>query len=119
MFGYCGLNCQDCPVFCATANNDEKLKAETAREWSKLYGKYLKRDLNSEDINCRGCKSENSLFIGCLNCPIRKCCREKKLETCAICKEYETCDLLNGFFTVPSHKHARENLERIRSESYG
>jgi hypothetical protein len=114
---YCGLDCSACDVFIATRDNNEKLKAKTAKEWSELYGSYLKRELKSTDTNCRGCKTEDSLFIGCLNCPIRKCCREEKLETCAICKGYETCELLNGFFTVPSHKQARENLERIRKKS--
>ena len=114
---YCGLDCSACEAFIATRDNNEKLKAKTAKEWSKLYGSYLKQELKPADINCRGCKTGDSLFIGCRNCSIRKCCREKKLETCAICKGYETCDLLNGFFTVPTHKPARENLERIRKES--
>ncbi len=35
--GYCGLNCEDCPVFVATANNDNGLRQKTAIEWSKLY----------------------------------------------------------------------------------
>jgi len=115
--GYCGLNCEDCPVFIATANNDNRLRQKTAREWSKLYSTQLseylgKNSLSPEDMNCSGCQSERGLFIGCINCPIRKCALEKKFISCAICDEYKTCDMLNGFFSI--HQHAKENLDTIR-----
>ena len=116
-YGYCGLNCEDCPVFIATANNDNELRQTTAREWSNLYAAQLreylgKNSFSPKDMNCSGCQSESDLFIGCMNCPIRKCVREKKFISCAICNEYETCDMLNGFFSI--HQHAKENLESIR-----
>ena len=52
--GYCGLNCEDCPVFIATANDDDALRQKTAQEWSKLYAEYLGKDLKLEDVNCKG-----------------------------------------------------------------
>jgi hypothetical protein len=115
--GYCGLNCEYCPVFVAAAKNDNGLKQKTAIEWSKLYAaqlsEYLGKDsLSPEDMNCSGCKSESRLFIGCMNCPIRKCSREKEFTTCAGCNEYETCGMLNGFLV--QHKSAKDNLDRIR-----
>jgi len=115
--GYCGLNCEDCPVFVATANNDNGLRQKTARDWSKLYAAQLseylgKNSLSPGDMNCRGCQSESGLFIGCMNCPIRKCSREKEFATCAGCNEYETCGMLNGFFSI--HQNAKDNLDRIR-----
>ena len=114
LLGYCGLNCEDCSVFIATANNDNNLKQKTAKEWSKLYAEYLgKNSLKQEDMNCNGCRSESSVFVGCLNCPIRKCCREKKFVTCASCNEYKTCSMLNGFFNF-HHQHAKDNLDKIR-----
>lgn len=115
--GYCGLNCEDCPVFIATVNDDNNLRLKTARGWSSLYAEFLGKDgLKSEDMNCRGCRSESGLFIGCMNCPIRKCCREKNFITCASCSKYETCGMLNGFFTY-HHQHAKDNLDRIREYS--
>ncbi len=109
--GCCGLNCGACPVFIATANNDEKMKRKVADEWSKLYSEYIKGSLKLKDINCRGCKSEENVFVGCLNCPIRRCCKEKRYNNCANCEEYEACDLLYGFYSVPSHQSAKNNLK--------
>jgi len=115
-FGYCGLNCEECPVYIATANDDDRLRQEIAREWSGLYAEYLGKELKPEDMNCRGCHSQSSLFTGCMNCPIRKCCSEKSFVTCAICKEYGTCEMLNGFFSY-HHQQAKDNLDRIRKEA--
>lgn len=116
LLGYCVLNCEDCPVFIATVNNDDRLRISTAREWSVLYSDYLGKDgLKPEDMNCAGCRfGEGAIFIGCTRCPIRKCCREKELNTCALCSEYDSCEMLNGFFSV--HPHAKANLDRIRIE---
>lgn len=114
-FGYCGLNCEACPVFIAKANDDGVLRAETAKEWSKLYSEYLGGNLlKPEDMNCSSCQSECDIFKGCVNCPIRKCCREKVLTTCASCIEYQKCEMLSGFYSVPSHQQAKANLDRIR-----
>ena len=112
--GCCGLNCEDCPVYIATANNDDKRRQKTAEEWSKLYAEHLGKDLTLEDMNCKGCWSESSIFIGCSICPIKKCCKEKSFSTCANCNEYETCDMLNGFFSAPNHQHAKTNLDKIK-----
>ncbi len=111
--GYCGLNCEDCPVFIATAKDDDALRQATAKEWSQLYADFLKSELRKEDMNCSGCQSENGrLFIGCMNCPIRGCCREKGFSSCALCADYKTCEMLTGFFTM--HQQAKDNLERLR-----
>ena len=113
--GCCGLDCEACPVFISKANNDDELRLATAKEWSETYAEYLGGNvLKKEDINCSGCQSEGDVFVGCLNCPIRKCCRDKALATCASCIEYKKCEMLNGFYTVPSHQEARNNLDRIR-----
>ncbi len=117
--GFCGLNCEDCPVFIATANNDSGLRQKTAIEWSGLYAAQLseylgKNSLSPEDLNCTGCQSKSGLFIGCMNCPIRKCAKEKEFISCAICNEYKTCGMLNGFFSI--HQHAKEGLDRIREK---
>ena len=115
---YCGLNCNKCPVLIATANNDDVLRQKTAKEWSDLYAEILSKvgiyDLKSEDINCRGCRSNLGLFVGCVNCLIRKCCLEKKIITCASCNEYESCDMLKGFYSFAVHQSAKDNLDKIR-----
>ncbi|MCJ7630946.1 DUF3795 domain-containing protein, partial [Candidatus Bathyarchaeota archaeon] len=81
-FGCCGLNCEECPVFVATTDNDYNLRQTSAKEWSVLYADYLGKALEPSDINCKGCHSEYTSFIGCINCPIKQCCSEKSLGTC-------------------------------------
>ena len=62
LFGYCGLNCRECPVFIATVNNDEELRISTVKEWTALYSEYLGQDeLRPEDIHCLGCSNEDSV----------------------------------------------------------
>lgn len=111
--GYCGLNCETCPIFVATVNDDDPLRQKTLEEWSKLYGAYIGKQLELDDINCTGCLSNDRVFVGCSNCSIRKCCQEKKFVTCASCNDYDTCEMLNGFFSVPAHQQAKNNLDKI------
>jgi hypothetical protein len=114
-FGYCGLDCKVCPVFIAKENDDTPLRIKTAYEWSELYAEHLGgNSLKAEVMNCSGCQSEKDIFIGCTTCPIRQCCREKELTTCALCSKYQTCEILNGFYSVSSHQQAKDNLDRIR-----
>lgn len=117
--GYCGLDCERCPVFVATAKNDDALRRETAEQWSKLYGEYLadhlgRREFKLEEMNCSGCRSAN-LFVGCSICPIRACAMKRGLSSCAHCNEYQACEALNGFYSV--HSDARAALDELRAAS--
>jgi len=111
MIGFCGLDCAKCDAYIATKKNDNKLRKKTAERWQKMFG-YSK--LDTKDINCDGCQSENkNLFQHCRVCKIRKCAKEKKMKNCAFCEEY-SCQILDEF-----HKHAPEakpNLENIRKK---
>ena len=52
MLGYCGLDCEVCPVFIARKHDDDELRLKTAQEWSALYAEYLGKDrLTKEDIS--------------------------------------------------------------------
>jgi len=108
MIAKCGLVCSDCPAYIATKNNDDPLRAETARKWSEMF----KADIKPADINCEGCQSESQrLFSYCLTCEIRKCAREKNLATCADCPDY-SCEKLDKFLAdVPE---ARKVLDGLR-----
>jgi hypothetical protein len=114
--GCCGLPCKTCPILVATVNDDDALRQLTVQEWSKIYGEYIGKQLELDDVNCEGCWSENNVFVGCSNCSIRKCCQEKELVTCASCNEYGTCEMLKGFFSVPTHQQAKNNLDTIISQ---
>ena len=111
---YCGLQCEECPVFAATVNNDDSLRKKTAKEWTKLFADYVdQKELLPTDMNCHGCQAETDChFIGCMNCPIRKCSKGRNLETCADCSEYASCEMINGFFTM--HQEAKQNLDNKR-----
>lgn len=113
---YCGLNCETCPVFIATANDDGDLRRRTAEEWSQTYAAYLgNRKLLPVEMVCSGCKSDGAHFVGCMNCPIKACNQGKGFATCASCSDYETCEMLKGFFTFLNHKSAKDNLDKLRS----
>jgi len=115
--GYCGLDCQRCPVFVATVRDDHALRRETAEEWSRRFGEYLaarlgRRRLEPEEMRCGGCRSANR-FVGCSLCQIRTCAGERGLGSCARCGEYQACALLYGFHSV--HPGARTALDEIRT----
>lgn len=104
----CGLDCSSCAAFIATQNNNNKLREKTAKEWSERYkSKGLDRPpLKPEDINCRGCLSEDGpAFLYCLQCEVRICGLEKKIKNCGECKEYR-CDKL-----VKLHKRTTSGKE--------
>lgn len=115
---YCGLDCKKCPVLIATANNDDALRQKTAEEWTRLYAEILAQAgigaLKAVDMNCSGCHSEAVHFVGCMKCPIRECSQAKGFRTCAHCNEYETCELLKGFYSMAPHQYAKDKLDKIR-----
>jgi len=93
MIAYCGLDCEKCGAFIATATNDDALRAKTSAEWSKAF----KVDIPPEAINCTGCPSEGVKFHYCENmCEIRKCARGRNFTTCAPCPDYG-CEKLKAF----------------------
>ena len=109
MIAYCGLDCEKCDAFIATANNDDVLRAKIAEQWSKEYGAQMK----PEDINCTGCKSKGVKFFYCQNlCEIRKCALQKGIETCAPCSEYP-CDKLD--FVHKNAPNAKTTLDALKS----
>jgi len=92
----CGLDCSSCAAFIATKNNDNELREKTAKEWTERYrAKGRNRPpLEPEDINCLGCLSQTGpVYLNCLECEIRKCGFEKRIESCKACKDYK-CEKL-------------------------
>ncbi|MBN2348644.1 MAG: DUF3795 domain-containing protein [Bacteroidales bacterium] len=110
---YCGLKCDSCPIHLVTLEQDKSVqqtkKKSIAEECFKLYGINLK----TEDItDCDGCRADSGrLFSGCKNCKIRKCARQKNIESCAYCSNY-ICNILREHL---SHDPtAQSRLEEIR-----
>jgi len=107
MIAFCGLNCNECPAFLATQENDDEKRKHVAEQWSKQYQASFK----PSDINCDGCSRDGRLFSYCSICNIRQCGREKNLENCAGCDDYP-CKKLEDLFEMAPQ--AKANLDRIK-----
>ena len=100
---YCGLLCNECPVFIATAENDEAAKERIAKEFSGERMQFTK-----EDMNCYGCFHEETVKSKmCGGCEIRICASGKEVKNCAHCTDYP-CDYINTYAKAGS-----ENRERL------
>lgn len=113
MIAYCGLVCQTCPIYLATRvesqEEREKMRVEIAQLCREQYGMaYEPKDIT----DCDGCRTnEGRLFSACKDCAIRKCARQRGLESCASCDEY-VCERLEAFFA--SEPAAKKRLDEMR-----
>jgi len=89
--GYCGDDCQLCPRYIATKNNDVKKLKEAAALWKKVG--FFYQINSSEEMICYGCASSE----GCHYDNIRECTRERKISNCGKCDTYP-CDNINAVF---------------------
>ncbi len=98
---YCGLYCGACAVL--IANREENLE-EKAQEWN----------MDPADLRCAGCKSDET-SIYCMDCDIRECAENKKVDFCFQCAEYP-CERLIGFRNdkYAHHSIILKNLETIK-----
>lgn len=97
------LVCSSCPTFQATQNDDDVARKKTAARYSDKF----RFDLKPEEINCAGSVSEGGELIGyCQSCEIRKCCRAKALDNCAVCDE-QPCETLRTFHQFSPDAKAR------------
>ena len=81
----CGLYCGVCGIYMATRDGNEKFKEKLA----PVYG------AKPEDLVCDGCLSER-VFAYCQACPIKSCCRDKKIEGCHQCSDFP-CKFIDNF----------------------
>ncbi len=108
LLAMCGINCTECDAYKATRQNDDKMRAETAEKWAKMFNP----DIKPEHINCDGCTSNEKHFTYCGMCQIRLCGVGRKLANCASCDDYP-CDKLTEFHNqAPAAKQA---LDEIRA----
>jgi hypothetical protein len=104
MIAYCGLDCDKCDAFIATANNDYAMRARVAEVWAREYNVSIR----PEDINCAGCKSDGPRVHYCESmCEIRKCAAKKNLSTCATCMDYPCKPLEDTIFGHAPEAKAR------------
>jgi hypothetical protein len=72
---------------------------------------------------CKGCKIDydtGERDIGRAKCRIKVCCIQKGLQSCADCREYPTCPVVNDFYGKKGHKYQkyRQAIECIREHGY-
>ena len=105
LIGFCGLDCELGDARTATLNNDDELRAKTAKLWCEMNNT---DQIRPEHINCLGCRVEGvkTYFCSCL-CEVRKCCYSRSFETCAECPEKAACDKLAPFM---DNEVARKNI---------
>jgi len=110
IIAYCGIICNECPVFRATKNNDYNEKEKLANEYSS--DKYK---VNIDDINCTGCHKESEVvFKFCKECEIRLCGIDNELENCGQCNSYPCSKLDKPFENSTKNK---EVLDKIKEEA--
>ena len=73
---------------------------------------------------CRGCKlgyKEGERDISKARCKIKLCCfRDRKLETCADCPDYPSCQIIHSFYDKNGFKYRKyqQSVEFIRENGY-
>ena len=108
MIAFCGLDCEKCEAFLATATNNDALREKVAKQWTEAY----KVQILPEYINCTGCRSSGVKIQYCENmCAVRKCAMERGMETCAQCDDFPCTHLAPIFSHAP---HAETTLRSLR-----
>ncbi|RLC92225.1 MAG: hypothetical protein DRI77_13120 [Chloroflexi bacterium] len=108
MIAYCGLVCTECPAYVATQNDDQEALKRVAAQWSQQWN----ADITPEYCICDGCLAfEGRLGGHCIECPVRACGVEKKVQNCAYCGDYPCQELEKFFVFAPEAKVA---LDKIR-----
>lgn len=105
LIAYCGLDCEKCDAFIATKNNDNALRAQTAKKWAELNDAPITPDM----INCQGCRVDGAKTPFCDSmCEIRQCAEKKCVGTCGDCSETNSCKSLGFIFS--NNAEAKKNL---------
>lgn len=106
MIAYCGLDCEKCDAYLATINNDQALRAKTAKLWAELNN----APILPEHINCEGCRVDGMKTVYCDNlCNIRQCALKKSVTTCGNCPDLAKCQIVEVI--TSNNPDALKNLE--------
>ena len=113
IIAYCGLNCEGCPIFWATREQDTQKQNDMRVEIVRLTREHYGMEIRLEDVtDCDGCRAETGrLFSACAKCEIRACAQERKLDSCAYCADY-ACEKLQKLFATDAS--AKPRLEELR-----
>ena len=108
MISYCGIDCSKCDSYLATQSGNHEELEKVAIKLSELYHTEVK----PEYVICDGCRVGKRRSYYCANlCKMRKCCIEKKYDSCIECADFPCKELQFELDNVPD---ARDNLEKLR-----
>jgi len=76
-----------------------------------------------KERGCKGCKTgyeTEDRDISKAKCKIKVCCIGKKQQSCADCKEYDSCSTVNDFYRKNGYKYGKYNqaINYIRVHGY-
>lgn len=89
---YCGYQCpDDCQFLKGSLENNIEVKKEAYKLWE--IKERFDIDFDPEQIFCFGCKTKDKPEgVVLVNCTVRACAIEKKLDCCIECDELVSCD---------------------------
>jgi len=96
-------------VYIATVNNDDKLREETAKKWSKE----INLEITAKDLVCYGCKSSQTWKM-CRDCPFVKCCKGKGLDNCGECDSYPCAEINKFLKNLPEESAFLDQVHKQR-----
>jgi hypothetical protein len=100
---YCGLFCGACENLLVSEKGEVE---KAAKEWN----------VEPEDINCFGCKSEKNA-ICCIDCDFKKCCESKNIDFCFQCKNFPCLKLIEfKNDKYPHHSIVLKNLASLNEK---
>ncbi len=89
IIAYCGIKCNECPLYIGTQAGDDAALLKKAAEW----GLDKEGKLEVADLYCDGCTAGGRLATFCPTCDVRKCGVAEGVASCGHCRRY-VCDTL-------------------------
>ncbi|MGB3480002.1 MAG: DUF3795 domain-containing protein [bacterium] len=106
---YCGNDCNFCPRYIGTENNNTDELESSAEIWYKVG--WRDRILTPDEMKCSGCSSAKECRYR-----IKECCAEKNIDNCGYCEEYACKKLKNTFKKTKEYKEKSKPI--LSKEDY-
>ena len=113
----CGDDCNYCPRYIGTINNDEDMLNRAAEIWYKMG--WRDKILSPDEMKCYGC-----LFIRNCVYGIKECCGRKKIDNCGYCSEMpcrkltEALRKIKEFKDISKSTLSEEEFDMLKAAFY-
>jgi len=105
----CGNDCNYCPRYIGTINNDVDALKKAAEIWYKIG--LRDKILSPDEMKCSGCSSVKWCKYG-----IKECCKKKKIDNCGYCAEMPCGKLKEMFKRTKKYEKISKSL--LSKEEY-